>query len=119
MSIVLRRLSHIGRRPIPFDSRVCLDILPAISRPVHVFGQTPVVKQVHISGPLGSLTFPIHKGLAVSLTESPVENEKLLNVGLDTKVLESMPPKCRSFVKSMWGTTASIIRQHVEGVLEV
>jgi ribosomal protein L6P/L9E len=119
MLVIFRRWSHVGRRPVPIDSRAAVELLPQTSSSQTPFGQTPVVQRVKVSGPFGCLEFPIHQGLTVSLSPGPVSGEQLLKVDIDAKAYDKMSKYCRKFVNSMWGTTNSVLRQHIEGVTEV
>lgn len=74
---------------------------------------------VRVSGPNGSLTVPVHHGLRITKEAGSVEGEVLLKVGLDSEAIAKLSKHCRKFVQAMWGTTASILRNHVEGVSEV
>ena len=119
MQTVFRRWSHVGRRLVSIDPRVAVDFIPLSLRSQVPFGQTAAVQAVRVSGPLGSSDFPIVRGLTVSLEQGAVPGEKVLRVDVDSKELGRMSKYCQKFVKSMWGTTNSVLRQNVEGVLEV
>lgn len=118
-SFLLRRWSHIGRRPVAFDSRVNVAIVDKLGPPVSVFGHTRIAQCVQVSGKLGSLQFPVHRGLTVNVSDSAVSGEKILNVSMDEAVCARFPKRCRKFVRGMWGTTAAVLRQHIEGVTDV
>ena len=113
-----KRFSHVGKRAITVDPMVTIDILKPEAKRC-AFGQTPVHKIVKVSGPLGSLTFPIHYGLDVLIEPGTVEGEQVIRVLLQSELVNSFSKYCQSFVHSMWGTTATILRNNVEGVSEV
>lgn len=117
--IIWRRWSHVGRRPVTVGPDVHVELMQKNDHLIAPFGKTPITKIVKVAGPLGALQFPVHRGLAVSMAPGPIPEERLLKVEVDNHALEGMSKPCRKFVQSMWGTTASILRQHVEGVTEV
>ncbi len=116
---LLRRWSHIGRRPIAVDASVKVAIVPR-QAPLSVpFGQTAAYKAITMSGPLGTAEFPIHKGIRVAIGPGPSPDERSIAVSIDEDALSRMSKYCQKFVKSMWGTTTSLIRQRMEGVVDV
>lgn len=84
-----------------------------------VFQQTPVVQKIIASGPLGTMSYPLHKGLKCQVIPGLIESEQQVTVDLDKEVFDKMSKYKQKFVKSMWGTTASGINRMVEGVNEV
>lgn len=113
-----KRWSHIGRKPIPFDSRVKVSILDALGPHPTVYGHTRIEKEVQVSGPLGTLKFPIHRGLEATLSEGRVSGEMQINISLNDSFIDRIHKRGNQFIRAMWGTTAAILRQHVEGVTE-
>lgn len=117
---VARSYSHVGRRIISVEPNVQVDIFTSPKEPLHyAFGKTPISEIVRVSGPQGSLEFPVHHGLKVTKDPGKVEGETLLKVRLDDKVVGGLSKHCRNFVRSMWGTTTTTLRNNVEGVSEV
>lgn len=114
------RHSHVGRRPVIFEpARVSLEAVPVDFARTTGFQQTPIIQRVIAKGPLGELSFPIHKGLRWSMKPGQVSTEKLFEVELDRPVFDQMNKYNQKFVRSMWGTTSSILSRMVEGVSEV
>lgn len=117
---IVRSYSHVGKRIISVEPNVQVDILKPPKEPLHcAFGKTRISEIVRVSGPQGSLEFPIHHGLKVIKETGGVGGETLLNVQLDEKVVEGLSKHCRKFVRSMWGTTTTTLRNNVDGVSEV
>lgn len=114
------RYSHVGRRPVIFEpARVSLEAVPVEFARTTGFEQTPIVQRIIAKGPLGELSFPIHKGLCWSMKPGQIPTEKLFEVELDRPVFDKMNKYNQKFVRSMWGTTSSILNRMVEGVSEV
>jgi ribosomal protein L6P/L9E len=119
LSTVIRRWSHVGRQPITVEPNVAVQIIPQKGTGQIAFGRTAVSNIVRVTGPLGSLDFPIHRGLKVSLEAGVISDENVLKVTVDDMEFSKMSKYCKKFVKAMWGTTTSTLRQYVEGVNEV
>lgn len=117
---VIRRWSHVGRRLITLTKEIQATKLvsEATARP-RTYGVTPIFENVVLRGPLGELSFPIHQGLLVKESPSDIEGERILRVELDDDLFPRLHKQGRKFVRSMWGTTASLLRQNVHGVSEV
>lgn len=122
MSATLGRLSFIGRRPINFrKDQVTLKISDYLSaeRNVIKFGKLPFKQTVTVSGQLGSFNVNLIDGLRCRIEEGLSPEESQLKVEIDTEKFESFNKYQRTFLKSMHGTTNSILMSFVEGVSEV
>lgn len=118
MITALRRTSHIGQRPVVFDHNVTIRALRRTQASRNTYKTTGIRGKLLIRGPLGGLQVPLHKGMAYEITDGVVEGEKMLRFRLDKGAARLTKPQVQ-FVKSMWGTIASMARNHVTGVTEV
>lgn len=117
---VIRRWSHVGRRLITLTKEIqAIKLVPKATAKPTAYGVTPIVENVVLRGPLGELAFPIHQGLLVKESPSDIEGERILRVELDNDLFPRLDKQERKFVRSMWGTTASLLRQNAHGVSEV
>lgn len=117
--LLLRRWSHVGRRPIPIESNVNIDLLVPPTRLRPAFGKTGVGNIIRVTGPLGSMGLPLHHGLKLTVGPGLVQDERLLRIEVDQESFDRMSKYSQKFVRAMWGTTTSLLRRHVEGVTEV
>lgn len=115
---LLRRWSHVGRRPITLHELASIDVLPAAGGRAD-FGKTHIEQLIRLRGPLGTADIPLHHGLVLRAEPGLLPGEKILRVSPDPVAIKSMSKYCKKFVRSMWGTTNSLLRQHVEGITEV
>lgn len=117
-----RHYSHIGKRPVIYAAEGGVSVtLDAVSNSnVEAFNKTAISQMAVVKGPLGIQQFPIHRGL-VCQTDQPglLPGERSIRVSLAPGILKDLSKYKAKFVKSMWGTTTSILRQMVEGVSEV
>lgn len=114
-----RRYSHVGRRPVVYEpATVKIEAIPVQNHRPSSFRQTPIVERIIAKGPLGELSFPIHKGLKWSIAPGQIQSEKQITVDIDKSLYDSMTKYNQKFVKSMWGTTSSSLNRIVEGVAE-
>lgn len=116
---LITRLSHIGRRKLIIDD-ADVTLVPAnpsfSQRPK--FGTTHITYFVHLRGPFGSLSYPLHFGLRADFRESP-SAERYLAIETADSALTSISRSCKKFVQSMWGTTNSLIKSGLIGVTKV
>lgn len=110
-----RRYSYIGKKLIPIQ-----DAAIAINRNDEVvpnlFGKTKIAQKIYINGPLGKCIIPIHSGLAIN--RIPSEEGDCLQIHLDNS-FEALDHPAKRFVRAMWGTTNSLIRNSIVGVCKV
>lgn len=121
MSSLSNRLSFIGKRPINFlKSDVNVNI---ISRKFDVnaikFGKLPFSSTITVSGKLGSYQVDLVDGLTCQIAEGLSQSESKLNIAIDIAKYEGFNKYQRAFLKSMHGTTNSILMRYIEGVAEV
>ena len=121
MSAITNRLSFIGRRPINFfKSDVKIDIISRSSDINSVkFGKLPFCSIIKISGKLGSYDVNLVDGLTCHIAEGLSPSETKLNIAIDMAKYEHFNKYQRAFLKSMHGTTNSILMRYIEGVAEV
>lgn len=122
MSAALGRVSFIGRRAINFrKDQVSLKISDYVytGRNIVKFGKLPFKQIVTVSGPLGSFDVNLIDGLRCKIEEGLSPEESQLKIEIDTEKFESFNKYQRAFLKSMHGTTNSILMNFVEGVSEV
>lgn len=119
LSHVIKRLSHIGKKPVEYSNCVSIVLKPNLKIKKVLFGNTPVENKLIIQGPSGKELVNIHEGLNVKIYPSVVPNENQLTVSIDDDKIKTMSKYERKFVSSMWGTTRSMIRSNIEGVLDV
>lgn len=121
MSAISYRLSFIGKRPINFfKSDVKIDIIPCKFDSNSVkFGKLPFYSTIKVSGKLGSYDVNLVDGLTCQITEGLSPSESKLNISIDNAKYESFNKYQRAFLKSMHGTTNSILMRYIEGVAEV
>jgi ribosomal protein L6P/L9E len=120
--LLLRRsYSFIGRRPLYFEpSVVQISFQPntalRINDRVH---KTKIIADAIVKGPLGSLKFPIHQGLAARFEDGKQNGEACLRFSRDDEYFEAASKNQRKFINSMWGTTTAHIANIISGVTEV
>ena len=121
MSAITNRLSFIGKRPINFfKSDVKIDIIPfTLDNNSVKFGKLPFYSKVKVSGKLGSYDVNLVDGLTCQIAEGLSPSESKLNISIEMAKYESFNKYQRAFLKSMHGTTNSILMRYVEGVAEV
>ena len=122
MSSALGRLSFIGRRPINFrKDDVCLkitDYLP-VKRDVVKFGKLPFKHTVTVQGKMGKFDVNLVDGLQCKIEDGLSAEEAQLKIDIDAEKFSSFNKYQREVVKSMHGTTNSILMRFIEGVVEV
>ena len=121
MSAIPHRLSFIGKRPINFfKSDVAVNILPKIIEggPIK-FGKLPFKNIVRVSGKLGNYDINIVDGLNCKVDEGLSTLESKLTINIDLEKYQGFNKYQRAFLKSMHGTTNSILMRYIEGISEV
>lgn len=115
------RLSFIGNRIINFNkSDVNVSIIPrAFEWNFVKFGQLPFSKTIQVSGKLGQFDISLVDGLTCQITEGLSSLESKIILYLDNEKYQNINKYQRAFLKSMHGTTNSILMRYIEGVAEV
>lgn len=121
MSAILNRLSFIGKRPINYSkSDVTVSILSnTINRNLVKFGKLPFSSTITVSGKFGSYDVKLVDGLSCHITEGISSSESKINLDIDSNKYAQFNKYQRAFLKSMHGTTNSILMRFIEGVAEV
>ena len=121
MSPLTNRISFIGKRPINFfKSEVRVDIIPRKFDFNSIkFGKLPFSNTIKVSGKFGSYDVNLVDGLSCQISEGLSPSESKLIITIDSTKYESFNKYQRAFLKSMHGTTNSILMRYVEGVAEV
>lgn len=121
MSTFCNRLSFIGKRPINFNKLdVAVNIVPQIFERNSVkFGQLPFSRAIQVSGKLGQYNVSLVDGLNCQISEGLSPSELKIFLDIDKEKYQSMNKYQRAFLKSMYGTTNSILMRYIEGVAEV
>lgn len=121
MSGLLNRLSFIGKRPINYlKSDVAISILPQnIDVNSVKFGKLPFCSKISVSGKFGSYDVNLVDGLSCNITEGLASTESKMNIDIDPSKYAQFNKYQRAFLKSMHGTTNSILMRFIEGVAEV
>lgn len=121
MSALPNRLSFIGKRPINFlKSDVSVNILPKVAENGMVkFGKLPFKNTIRVSGRLGNYDINIVDGLKCKIDEGLSPTESKLTIDIDAEKYQGFNKYQRAFLKSMYGTTNSILMRYIEGVSEV
>jgi hypothetical protein len=121
MSTITNRLSFIGKRPINFfKCDVKIDIFPLSFDTKYVkFGKLPFYSAIKVSGRFGSYDINLVDGLICQIAEGLSPSESKLNISIDKAKYESFNKYQRAFLKSMHGTTNSVLMRYIEGVAEV
>lgn len=121
MPSIPNRLSFIGKRPINFlKSDVNVNIIPRkFDVNIVKFGKLPFSRTIKVSGKLGSYDVELVDGLTCQIAEGLSPSESKLNIAIDMAKYESFNKYQRAFLKSMHGTTNSILMRYIEGVAEV
>jgi ribosomal protein L6P/L9E len=118
----IKRLSYIGKRPINFrNAEVAMSVSQisnAESERVK-FGLLPFTRVVTVQGKLGSFDVRLVDGLNCELSEGMTHDESKISLNIDSLKYHAMNKYERKFLKSMHGTTNSILSRYVEGVSEV
>lgn len=121
MSTFCNRLSFIGKRPINFNKLdVAVNIVPQIFERNSVkFGQLPFSRAIQVSGKLGQYNVSLVDGLNCQISEGLSPSELKIFLDIDKEKYQSINKYQRAFLKSMYGTTNSILMRYIEGVAEV
>jgi hypothetical protein len=121
MSALLNRLSFIGKRPINFlKSDVAINILPQTIDVNSVkFGKLPFSSTITVSGKFGSYDVSLVDGLTCTIKEGLSPTESKMIIDIDPSKYSLFNKYQRAFLKSMHGTTNSILMRFIEGVAEV
>lgn len=121
MSVLLNRLSFIGKRPINYlKSDVAINIIPQnININSVKFGKLPFCSTINVSGKLGSYDVNLVEGLTCSITEGLSSAESKMIIDIDRSKFAKFNKYQRAFLKSMHGTTNSKLTRFIEGVAEV
>ena len=118
-SRVIVRSSHIGRASLNCPPGIEVNFSPnrhtkSASQHASAFH----IRDLLVKGPLGTLSVPVAKGLCVFCQPGEIPGEKKIGIRLDDQLFEKSNKKERKFIRSMWGTAASLLRTSVEGVSE-
>lgn len=121
MSASIGRLSFIGRRPINF---LKADVALTISACTETFqnakfGKLPFAQTIDASGKFGQFNVKLVDGLRCDIQEGVSRDESRLVLSIDPEKYGAFDKYQRKFLKSMHGTTNSILMSHVEGITEV
>ena len=121
MSSLPNRLSFIGKRPINFlKTDVSVLVLPKNAENNLIkFGKLPFKNIIKISGKLGNYDVNIVDGLKCKIDEGLSQTESKLTIDIDAERYQTFNKYQREFLKSMYGTTNSILMRYIEGVSEV
>lgn len=121
MSALPNRLSFIGKRPINFfKSDVSVNILSKkFENGLIKFGKLPFKNIVRVSGKLGNYDINIVDGLNCNIDNGLSSSESKLTIDIDAEKYQGFNKYQRSFLRSMYGTTNSILMRYIEGVSEV
>ena len=128
-----RAFGSAGQVPILVDPRVTFKLeklAPPVIRPY--MKKFPPRFQLSLHGPLGTVSVPLYEGFSLreeplqystSVLENTSKNIVLPNrkcfVTLDMEAYKNMPKFQKEFTEQIWGTTASHIRNLLQGVTEV
>jgi len=113
-----RFYSHIGRRLIPIPENVTINIKSSSFRNPS-FRETQKDRIVTLTGPLGISQVELHYGLELKIVPGSIAEEKLVQIDYVEPACLNLSKYKRKFVRSMWGTTTSLLRQKLEGISEV
>lgn len=121
MSALLQRLSFIGKRPVNYyKSEISVAIKPYENGNDLVrFGKLPFKNTIKVSGKMGSYDVNLVDGLTCQISEGSSLLESTLTIDIDIGKYQKFNKYQRSFLKSMHGTTNSILMRYIEGVAEV
>lgn len=121
MSALPNRLSFIGKRPINFlKSDVSVEILcKNVENCLVKFGKLPFRNIVRVTGKLGNYDINIVDGLNCNIGNGLSPSESQLTINIDAEKYQEFNKYQRSFLRSMYGTTNSILMRYIEGVSEV
>lgn len=116
-----RLFSFIGRRPLYIEPKtVQVAFEPRtefrINDRVH---KTRIIADVKVTGPLGTLSFPIHQGLSAKFTAGKQDGEVRLNFERDEDFYNMVTKNQQKFINSMWGTTTAHMSNMIAGVTQV
>ncbi|KAI8801069.1 ribosomal protein L6, alpha-beta domain-containing protein [Cladochytrium replicatum] len=103
--------SMIGRRPIKYSPDVSISIAPRV--PDSSFPTCE--NQVVVTGPLGTLSMPLHSFVQVSINASAPGASSAS--GMNVVKLSVDDPEHRR-QKAIWGTSRALLNRMVEGVTE-
>lgn len=119
-----RFFSYLGRKDILIPPKTIITLstkdkpIPH-KQPANTFKTTPIKSSIIIKGPLGELCFPLHEGLLLENVDisSPLSSSSpSVRVKIDSELFNSIRKPCQNFIKGMWGTTATNIRNCIKGV---
>ena len=97
-----------------------LKISSITDSPNHVkFGKTPFENVVQVAGKLGSFDVKLVSGLQCRVVDGVSPEESRLLVEINQEKLRKFSKYQLKFVKSMHGTTNSLLKNYVDGVAEV
>jgi hypothetical protein len=112
--------SFVGSRAIYVPQTIKLDIVNKKEPKLFTsFRKTPVIQLVAVSKDANKLHVPLFYGLCMQVGAGRTPREKVLELQLDEQVFSSLSEAQKRFVKSVWGTTNSVLRNHIEGLSEV
>mgnify|MGYP000700479681 CR=1 FL=1 len=120
----LPRMSFIGRRPIIFkNSEVTFSIQQLSNAAQSIrnlkFGTLPFTQTALVSGRLGAFNINITDGLDCKLSEAFTPEETKICLSVNAEKYLTMNKYQQKFLRSMYGTTNSILARFIEGVSEV
>ena len=121
-----RAYSYIGKRPVYIPSNVQASICPIQpgTNPLfESFHMTEMQKNVTLTGPLGSMTVAIPRGIEASIhkeeayTDDP-SMQSLLKIQKNDLIYAELSKYKKKFVRSMWGTVNSLLQNNIIGITE-
>lgn len=112
--------SFVGVRPTTVPCSVLMQLTNNPAAPLFTaHRKVPIIQNLAIStGNNPALTVPIYYGLKLHFEQSSPDQKKL-HIAIDQESCKSLNKRQLKFVNSYWGTTASLIKNHVQGVTEV
>lgn len=119
ISNFFRFYSSMRKRSITLDPSVKLEVFQTNKYEIPPFDRTVFDRVVKLSGPKGTLSLKICRGLGIHITGGSSGDERSIQVKPEKLSYEKLDRRRKTFVDSMWGTTASLLRRNVEGVANV
>ena len=128
-----RQFGAVGRLPIPVDSRVSLSLCKLPKPMIRPYlKKIPPLYELKVKGPLGEMTLPLHNGFSIrevpltypssvtsNTSSSIILPDRNWFVDLDMDNYAAQHKFEKEFTEAMWGTTATHIRNAVQGITEV
>lgn len=99
---------------------MAINILPqALDKNPVKFGKLPFCSTITVSGKFGSYDVNLVDGLTCNIAEGLSSTESKMKIDIDPSKYAQFNKYQRAFLKSMHGTTNSILMRFIEGVAEV